>query len=207
MRRRRNPPSYDEELRRLEREAEAAVLVGGEKTVTGTLLLERLLNAAARAGDLASLWGILDYKRLPGWGWVMRGLTVPGYPVVPTLGKFSDWDDMLRARRETEEHVLREIGWTDEAASVRDTPRTHFNWGYHQAIDDATDERPRPLVEQQGTWATPVVAREFDPWYYEGYRHGLRNFYRGLTEDRNSSSDPAWLDYLDEVSAQRRSVR
>jgi hypothetical protein len=67
-------------------------------------------------------------------------------------------------------------------SSVHD-PRVRFNWGFHDAMDDASRQRVARNVD-----------RHFDKVYAAGYTAAQREF--RATRIRAESSDPAWLEHI-----------
>lgn len=201
---RRNP--VDEAARELEVAAELGDPVA----------LERLYAHARRVRDLATLWGIRSYKKIGG-RWLMRGHD--GVPVIatsddggPDLLEGETHEDRrirwARGRRDVrtrQEYVLAALGFDPALIDTLQDPRIQFNGGYHDAWADVERGRPRRLLLVGPDPAAPnhapgCVVRHANVAYWEGYRKGLRFFAEGR-RDGDGNSDPAWLDWLDEVSS------
>lgn len=70
------------------------------------------------------------------------------------------------------------------------SPRVKFNWGYQDAVSEKLQGRLRTIVEQ-GQHSTTQVSRQFNEWYYQGYKAGATE-----TDLELRNSDPAWKAFV-----------
>lgn len=186
---RRNPG--DESLRRLERAAQ----LGSNPTEDD---VNRYVAALKRAGALADLWALTlnqgGMKRTPtGWRWAKQDERI-----LFGVGK-TDWFDAEREGTQNIYYfVYRALGWDHADLYSLSAPRVRFNWGFHDAYSDTKRGSPRALA-LTGLQSVTTVTRENGPFYYEGYKRGIEWARAG--RDPQNNSDAAWLDFLDDVSA------
>jgi len=72
------------------------------------------------------------------------------------------------------------------------SPRLHFNTGYHCAISDSERGKPRNLI-LKGEGSMRTVSRAFNPHFYNGYKKGLEHFARGV--QLGTPSTLAWKEF------------
>lgn len=71
-------------------------------------------------------------------------------------------------------------------------PRVHFNWGYHDAVQEMRLGNPRNL--HVTTHNTSSVSPAFDVMYFEGYKAGLAE------TNYTQCSQAAWLIFRDNLN-------
>ena len=74
-------------------------------------------------------------------------------------------------------------------------PKTRFNWGYHNAAFDVDCGLVRTLIEA-GRQDTKHVSKEWDLYYYQGYRSGLADKQQGCYA---GNSDEAWIRFCEYI--------
>ena len=77
------------------------------------------------------------------------------------------------------------------------SPRLHFNTGYHCAIADSERGKPRNLI-LKGEGNMRTVSRAFNPHFFDGYKKGLEHFGKGMQLE---TSAPAWKEFQAEKKA------
>ena len=74
-------------------------------------------------------------------------------------------------------------------------PRIRFNWGYHDAAQDVLELKIYRNLVEKGQQSPQTVSKEFDPYYYEGYKLGSRDANSGAYIWKQTNSEAAWKEY------------
>jgi hypothetical protein len=93
----------------------------------------------------------------------------------------------------TEDKLANLINLVSDKNRSQFPDRTRFNWGYHDAAFDFRNGTTRKLA-LTGEHTPTTVSREWDEFYFEGYKRGVHDVSVGQYRD---SSGDAWCNFVE----------